>query len=147
MKTLPMVYMFLLGLLFYLQPAFAESPYEVKFGDFTVNYNVYPSSFLKSEIANALKLRQSPNQGVITIAARKAQADGSEQPIKANIQVRTRNIIGRVHTARLIEVVDDGHIYYMGNFPITQNETTQFEIEVLPAGNGPSHRFAFSRLF
>ncbi len=153
MKTAFVVMWLLAGLFLYLpnavadSPFVADTPYEVTFGDYTVNYSVYPSRFLQAEMAKALKIRQSPNLGVITVAARQMQLDGEELPVRAAVRVRTRSMLGRVSSARLREVEDDGHVYYLGSFSITQNESTHFEIEVVPEGSEIGHKFTFSRRF
>ncbi|MCY1492004.1 hypothetical protein D9M68_258070 [compost metagenome] len=118
-------------------PALAER--KISFGELDVHYSAFNSSFLQPEIASATGLTRSKTQGVLNIAVVKA---GKTGPAKVSGQVT--DLLGKARTLNFKEVNDGGAIYYLAQFPVDQQETLRFNVQV-QAGEGASNSFDFSQ--
>lgn len=95
------------------------------FGDTTVHYSTFISTFLQPDIAKAAELVRSKNQGVINISVIKA---GKPQVTQVNGTVKdlTSNSI----PLKFKQITEQGAIYYIAQFPVEQQETRTFTIYV-----------------
>ncbi|CAI8800431.1 MULTISPECIES: DUF4426 domain-containing protein [Pseudomonas] len=95
------------------------------FGDVTVHYNTFNSTFLTPEIAKAAELIRSKNQGVINVSVIK---DG--KPLIANVTGTIKDLTSQSVPLNFRQVTEQGAIYYIAQYPVEQQETRTFEIKV-----------------
>ena len=95
------------------------------FGDVTVHYNTFNSTFLTPDIAKAAELVRSKNQGVINVSVIK---DG--KPLIANVTGTVKDLTSQSVTLNFRQVTEQGAIYYIAQYPVEQQETRTFEIKV-----------------
>ncbi|CDF96418.1 MULTISPECIES: DUF4426 domain-containing protein [unclassified Pseudomonas] len=95
------------------------------FGDVTVHYNTFNSTFLTSDIAEAAKLVRSKNQGVINVSVIK---DG--KPLTAEVSGTIKDLTSKTVPLAFREISEQGAIYYIAQYPVEQQETRTFEIKV-----------------
>jgi len=95
------------------------------FGDVTVHYNTFNSTFLTPDIAKAAELIRSKNQGVINVSVIK---DG--KPLIANVTGTVKDLTSQTVTLNFRQVTEQGAIYYIAQYPVEQQETRTFEIKV-----------------
>ncbi|HGM5554319.1 TPA: DUF4426 domain-containing protein [Pseudomonas putida] len=95
------------------------------FGDVTVYYNTFNSTFLTPEIAKAAELIRSKNQGVINVSVIK---DG--KPLIANVTGTVKDLTSQSVPLNFRQVTEQGAIYYIAQYPVEQQETRTFEIKV-----------------
>ena len=95
------------------------------FGDVTVNYNTFNSTFLTPDIAKAAELIRSKNQGVINVSVIK---DG--KPLVANVTGTVKDLTSQSVPLNFKQVTEQGAIYYIAQYPVPQQETRTFEIKV-----------------
>ncbi|HXK55642.1 MAG TPA: DUF4426 domain-containing protein, partial [Gammaproteobacteria bacterium] len=57
-------------------------------------------------------------------------------PVSAQIDARSTNLTGQIRNIPLREIREGSAIYYIGEFPIVNNETLTFSLDVLPEGTG-----------
>jgi hypothetical protein len=119
-------------------PAMAERKYS--FDDVDVHYSAFNSSFLQPQIAEASGLTRGKNQGVLNIAVQKAG-----KPTTATVSGQVRNLMGQVSNLSFRQVREGDAIYYLAQFPFSE-ETLSFTINVQSAG-GPRNSFTFSQEF
>lgn len=108
------------------------------FGDVTVHYSVFNSTFVQPATAQAAGLVRSKNQGVINITVLKGG-----KPAVANVSGTVSDLTSRQSALTFKQVTDQGSIYYLAQFPIEQEESRTFEIKV---GSGDtSNDFSFTQ--
>ncbi|MFJ4372406.1 DUF4426 domain-containing protein [Pseudomonas japonica] len=108
------------------------------FGDVTVHYSVFNSTFVQPDTAQAVKLVRSKNQGVINVTVLKAG-----KPSVASVSGSYTDLTSRQRPLSFKQVPDQGAIYYLAQFPVEQQETLTFSITV---GSGDSsHSFSFNQ--
>ncbi|WP_212626322.1 DUF4426 domain-containing protein [Pseudomonas sp. PP3] len=95
------------------------------FGDVTVHYNTFNSTFLTPDIAKSAELIRSKNQGVINISVIK---DG--KPLIAQVSGAVKDLTSQSVPLNFKQVTEQGAIYYIAQYPVPQQETRTFEIKV-----------------
>lgn len=95
------------------------------FGDITVHYNTFNSTFLTPDIAKAAKLDRSKNLGVINVSVLKAG-----KPSIAKVSGNVKDLTGQSVPLNFKQVPEQGAIYYIAQYPVEQQETRTFEIKV-----------------
>ena len=95
------------------------------FGDVTVHYNTFNSTFLTPDIAKAAELIRSKNQGVINVSVIK---DG--KPQIASVTGTVKDLTINSVALKVRQVTEQGAIYYIAQYPVPQQETRTFEIKV-----------------
>ena len=96
-----------------------------KFGDVTVHYNTFNSTFLTPDIAKAAELTRSKNQGVINVSVLK---DG--KPQMAQVSGTVKDLTSQSVNLNFRQITEQGAIYYIAQFPVDQQETRTFDIKV-----------------
>ncbi|WP_210641793.1 MULTISPECIES: DUF4426 domain-containing protein [unclassified Pseudomonas] len=95
------------------------------FGDVTVHYNTFNSTFLTPDIAKAAELIRSKGQGVINVSVLK---DG--KPLMAQVSGTVKDLTSQSVPLKFKEVTETGAIYYIAQYPVDQQEVRTFEIKV-----------------
>ncbi|QTD33105.1 DUF4426 domain-containing protein [Pseudomonas fluorescens] len=95
------------------------------FGDVTVHYNTFNSTYLTPDIAKAAELIRSKNQGVINVSVIK---DG--KPLIAQVTGTVKDLTSQSLPLTFRQITEQGAIYYIAQYPVEQQETRTFEIKV-----------------
>ncbi|BBH35994.1 DUF4426 domain-containing protein [Pseudomonas sp. St290] len=95
------------------------------FGDVTVHYNTFNSTFLTPDIAKAAELIRSKEQGVINVSVLKAGV-----PLSAQVSGTVKDLTSQSIPLKFKQVTEQGAIYYIAQYPVPQQETRTFEIKV-----------------
>jgi len=95
------------------------------FGDVTVHYNTFNSTYLTPDIAKAAELIRSKNQGVINVSVIK---DG--KPLIAQVSGTIKDLTSKTVTLNFRQITEQGAVYYIAQYPVDQQETRTFEIKV-----------------
>ena len=102
-----------------------KSDRQEKFGDTTVHYNTFNSTYLTPEVAKAAELTRSKNQGVINISVLK---DG--KPQMAQVSGTVKDLTSQSVPLKFKQITEQGAIYYIAQYPVDQQEVRTFEIKV-----------------
>ena len=102
-----------------------DSNRQKAFGDITVHYSTFTSSFLQPETAQAVGVVRSKNKGMINVSVIK---DG--KPLVANVTGTVKDLTSQSVPLNFRQVTEQGAIYYIAQYPVEQQETRTFEIKV-----------------
>ena len=102
-----------------------KSERQETFGDVTVHYNTFNSTYLTPDIAKSAELIRSKTQGVINISVIK---DG--KPLTAQVSGTVKDLTSQSVPLSFKQVTEQGAIYYIAQYPVPQQETRTFEIKV-----------------
>ena len=102
-----------------------KSERQETFGDVTVHYNTFNSTYLTPDIAKSAELIRSKNQGVINISVLK---DG--KPLVAQVTGTVKDLTSQSVPLSFKQITEQGAIYYIAQYPVPQQETRSFEIKV-----------------
>ncbi|MBD9586553.1 DUF4426 domain-containing protein [Pseudomonas sp. PDM03] len=95
------------------------------FGDVTVHYNTFNSTFLTPDIAKSAELIRSKNQGVINVSVIK---DG--KPLISNVSGTVKDLTSQSVPLKFKQITEQGAIYYIAQYPVEQQEVRTFDIKV-----------------
>ncbi|UCP07894.1 DUF4426 domain-containing protein [Pseudomonas sp. MM213] len=95
------------------------------FGDVTVHYNTFNSTFLTPDIAKSAELVRSKNQGVINVSVIK---DG--KPLVSNVSGTVKDLTSQSVPLKFKQITEQGAIYYIAQYPVEQQEVRTFDIKV-----------------
>ncbi|WPN46945.1 MULTISPECIES: DUF4426 domain-containing protein [unclassified Pseudomonas] len=95
------------------------------FGDVTVHYNTFNSTFLTPDIAKAAELTRSKNQGVINISVIK-----EGKPLMAQVSGSVKDLTSQSVPLQFRQITEQGAIYYIAQYPVDQQEVRTFDIKV-----------------
>jgi len=95
------------------------------FGDVTVHYNTFNSTFLTPDIAKSAELIRSKNQGVINVAVIK-----EGKPLVAQVSGTIKDLTSQSVPLQFKQITEQGAIYYIAQYPVDQQEIRTFEIKV-----------------
>ena len=95
------------------------------FGDVTVHYNTFNSTYLTPEIAKSAELIRSKNQGVINISVLK-----EGKPLMAQVSGSVKDLTSQTVPLKFKQITEQGAIYYIAQYPVDQQEVRTFDIKV-----------------
>ena len=98
---------------------------EQTFGDVTVYYNTFNSTFLTPDIAKSVEQARSKNLGMINVSVIK---DG--KPLMAQVTGTVKNLTSQSETLNFRQITEKGAIYYIAQYSVPQTENRTFDIKV-----------------
>ena len=108
------------------------------FGDTTVHYSTFISTFLQPDIAKSAELVRSKNQGVINVSVIKAG-----KPVVTQVSGTVKDLTSASVPLKFKQITEQGAIYYIAQFPVEQQETRTFTINV--GVNGKTETISFNQ--
>jgi hypothetical protein len=141
-----------IGLALALLPFPARSQYEQTFGDMTVHYSALSTARLLPAMAKAYGIARSERRGLVNIAIEKKAAGGKTAPVRATVAGKAASLGGDSAPLRFRELVEDGTVSYISEFPLSAPDTYTFSITVTPEtaapeGAAPAYTMKFSQDF
>jgi hypothetical protein len=119
-----------------------------RFGPYIAHYNTFNTNSLTPAVAKAYGITRSSNLALINVAVLRARPEALDEAVTANVSVRATNLVGQKKTIELIEIQDQGAIYYIGTFGIRNEERINFEVRIQPTdGSAIAHTFRFHQTF
>lgn len=133
------------GLLFILAalPAGAQQTITIK--DIEVHYSAFNSTFLTPQVATQYQLKRNGYSAVLNISVLDTAALG-KPATGAKLSGQARNLIGNIRELEFREVKEGDAIYYLAEFPISNEENLTFDIDV-NAGMKGAGKLKFSQKF
>ena len=135
-----------LGFALALVPFAARSQYEQTFGDSTVHYSALSTARLLPAMAKAYGIAQSKSRGLVNIAIEKNAPGGKTTPVRATVAGKADSLGGDSAPLRFRELVEDGTVSYIGEFPLSAPDTYTFTITITPEG-APAYTLKFNQDF
>ncbi|TBR41570.1 DUF4426 domain-containing protein [Marinomonas agarivorans] len=120
---------------FTITPVMAD---EAKFGDYTLNYTVFESTFLQPNIAQQYGFTRSKNKGLLNVALIKERSGKLPLSVPAVVTAKVRNLLGQIVTLEFTTIKEGDAIYYIAPFSKTDDEILKFEITARLNANSPA---------
>ena len=108
------------------------------FGDITVHYNTFTSSFLPPETAQKVGVVRSKEKGLINVTVIKGVT-----PVTAQVTGTIKDLSGRSEILTFKQITEKGAIYYLAPYNVPQQEVRVFTINVETGGK--AHGFQFNQ--
>ena len=107
------------------------------FGDYVVHFNAISTTQLTPEIAREYGIVRSANRGMLNVSIIRKAPDSTGTPVTGSIFASAVNLTGQFRELQLREIREQTAVYYIAEFPVANEETLIFTIDVTPM-NEPS---------
>lgn len=124
-------------------PSFAGQFKNIK--DVEVHYSAFNSTFLTPQVARSYKLKRNGYSAILNISVLDNSQAG-KPAITAQLSGHSKNLIGQMRELTFKEVKEGDAIYYLAEFPISEEERLTFNIDV-NAGIKGTGALKFSQKF
>ena len=108
------------------------------FGDITVHYNTFTSSFLPAETAQKVGVVRSKEKGLINVTVIKGVS-----PVAAQVTGTVKDLGGKSEILAFKQIEEKSGISYLAPYSVTQREYKTFTINVETGGK--AHGFQFNQ--
>jgi hypothetical protein len=112
----------------------ASAEQSSSYGDYTVHYSAFTTDSLQPEVAKAYQIERSNKRGMVNVSVLRKLMGTTGQPVRAEVTVTATNLHGQAQKIPVRELNDGGAIYYIGEFPVSNEDTLKFRIDVTPEG-------------
>lgn len=119
------------------EPALRATESFRDFGDYVVHFNAISTSQLTPEIAREYGIVRSDNRAMLNVSVIKKESGTIGSPVPASIFASAVNLTGQLRELDIREIREDTAVYYIAEFPVANEETLIFSIDVAPM-NEPS---------
>jgi hypothetical protein len=136
-----------IGLALALLPFAARSQYEQTFGDMTVHYSALSTTRLLPAMAKSYGITQSSRRGLVNVAIERKAADGKTTPVHAAVSGNAASLGGDTAPLKFRELIEDGTVSYISEFPLSAPDTYTFTITIAPESAVPPYTLKFNQDF
>lgn len=128
-------------------PLIVNAENSTKSGGYTIHHNAINASTLTPDIANQYGIVRSKYRGMLNVSIIKDEPGTTGTASTGRIVVRSTNLIGQTNDIAMKKVEEGDAIYYLGQFPITDQERITFRMEITPTGSEKALRAEFTQQF
>ena len=121
---------------------FAQEENIQQFGEYSVHYSIFPSTFLSAEVASAYKIKRSEYEKLINIFISKQGETGG---VPARVEGKTRNLMQQQQQFNFQEIIEDNTVYYIAPFKVSSDEILHFEINAKLADSTETLNVKFTK--
>lgn len=140
---------FLLSLIALTTQAQIDQPKEIatqqQFGVYTVHYNVFNSTDIPANVAEAYKLVRGKDRALVNISVTKTENGATSLGLPAQVSGVRRNLMQQKQTLKFIEVSEGDATYYLAPFVFNNEELLHFDIELNVDGVARPLKITFNR--
>ncbi len=147
MRTHNLSRRFFLALLGALWAGMAWAENSITVGDFTIHYNAFTTDILTPQVARQFKIQRSRSRAMLTVSVVKAEMVGVPKSVPAEVKAQAANLSGQLKKFEIREIRDGDSVYYIAVFPVANEETLDFTLEVKPSGAPKSYTIHFRKQF
>jgi len=113
-------------------------------GDHVVHFSAQSTDQLPPEVARAYNIVRSKNRAMLNVSVLR---ETDNTAVKAIVTVKAVNLTGQLKTVSMRELIEQGAIYYIGDLPVVNRETLNFDISITPEGIDTPSMVRFQRQF
>lgn len=117
----------------------------VDFGEYEVHYNVFPSTFLPPEVAEANNLNRSRGIGIVNIAIMTRGEDGSLSTVPGQVEGKVLNDIRQAKFLGFRRIREGDAVYFIAEYQYRDSELMTFQITARPSGHNEDLQVRFSQ--
>jgi|SRR5690606_20887830 len=132
-------------LLLCVRSASAETLTLQKFGDYTVHFSVFNSTFITPEVASVYKLTRARNLALVNISVTRSTDGATSLGLPAKVSGTATNLIQQQRSLAFQTINEGDATYYIAPLRHTNEEVMHFAIQVQPDGVSAPFTINFSR--
>ena len=104
------------------------------FGEYVVQWSVFPSTFLTPEIASENDLNRSRGIGIVNIAIMTKGEDGGLDTVSGQVEGKALNDIQQARFLAFRRVQEGDAVYFIAEYQYSNAELMTFQITARPQG-------------
>jgi hypothetical protein len=104
------------------------------FGEYIVQWSVFPSTFLTPEVAQENGLNRSRGIGVVNIAIMTENEDGGMSTVSGQVEGKALNDIQQTRFLAFRRVQEGDAVYFIAEYQYSEAELMTFQITARPTG-------------
>ena len=140
-------HMFTIGLASSLVAVSAWAEQSKTFGDYVVHYNAFTTEIIQPAVAKQYGIKRSKNRAMYNITVLKKVMGTPGTPVEATVTGHASNLNRQMKMLNPRKIIEGNAIYYIGDLPVTDKETLDFEFKVTPEGNTTPFEVSFRQQF
>lgn len=117
-----------------LAPLSAGADNSTSADGYVIHHNAFTADTLDPAIAQRYGIQRSKQRGVINVSVIKEKTGTTGLSTAARVEVNATSLTGQKLRVPMRELKEQDSVYYIGEFPIQDQETLDFAIEVTPQG-------------
>ncbi|HSG64699.1 MAG TPA: DUF4426 domain-containing protein, partial [Gammaproteobacteria bacterium] len=117
------------------------------FGDYVVHFNAIKTSQLVPEVAREYGIVRSDSRAMLNVSILKKESGSTGRPVSGDIRASAVNLTGQLRELALREIREEAAIYYIAEFPVVNEETLTFSIEVIPSNEPDGFALRYQKQF
>ena len=117
------------------------------FGNYVLYFNAIRTDALTPEVAKNYNIARSANRALVNISMVKKAGGTAGVPVQGNVTAQAVNLNGQLKDLTLREVREGDAIYYIGDVPVTNDETLVFTVDATPINETSHLSVRFQRQF
>lgn len=147
LQAVRLIHVVTLGLLFNLActPVWADQ--SKTFGEYVVHYNAFTTEILQPAVAKQYGIKRSKNRAMFNITVLKKVMGTTGKPVEATVTGHASNLNQQMKMLNPRKITEGMAIYYIGDLPVTDKETLDFEFKVTPEGKTTPFEVKFRQQF
>lgn len=138
-------YMAVIIALFVALPVTADISSHQKFGDYTVHFSVFDSTFITPEVAKAYGLTRAGDRALVNISVTRTVDGKTSLGLPARISGTATNLIQQQRTLEFKMINEGEAAYYLAELRHTNEEVMSFLIDVQVDSNPAPLTVRFTR--
>jgi hypothetical protein len=116
-------------------------------GEFTIHHNAFTTDTLNPEVAKAYGLQRSKFRGLLNVSVVKGEPGTVGTSTPAEVEVDIVTITGQKSRIPMRMIQDQTAIYYIGEFPVQNQQSITFDISVKPEGSPEAQSVQMTQQF
>lgn len=112
----------------------AHAEQKQSYPGYEVHYATMLTSDLTPEVARAYQIPRSGKRAYVMIHVRKLNADGTSVSVPVRIEGQVSNLLAQIRALQWLQVKEEGSIYSLSHFPVTNREWATFRLKITPEG-------------
>lgn len=126
-------------------PASASIASQQKFGDYTVHYSVFNSTFITPEVAKIYGLTRAGNRALVNISITREVDGKTSLGLPAKISGTATNLMQQQRTLEFKKISEGDATYYLADLRHTNEEVMNFVVELQVDSHSAPFKVSFTR--
>jgi hypothetical protein len=116
-----------------LLPLAAGAENSTSIEGYTIHHNAFTADTLTPDVANAYGFQRSKYRGLLNVSVIKEEEGTTGTPVPAHVEAKIVTLTGQSSPLAMREIKEGNEaVYYIGEFPVHDEQTINFVIEVTP---------------
>src|SRR5690606_20538841 len=129
------------------EPSLPATETSKDFGDYIVHFNALSTEELMPAIAQQYGIMRSANRAMLNVTILRKTAEGMTEAVPGSVAASAINLTAQLKNLTFREITEGDAIYYIAEFPVSNEETLIFSIDVTPINESSRFSVRYKRQF